>query len=874
MQNLTPAMRQYVDIKKKHSDCILFFRLGDFYEVFFDDAKLCSKLLDLVLTSKNKNKPNPIPMAWIPYHSSEKYIKKLINYWYKVAIAEQMTNPVPGKIVEREVVSIITPGTYLSDDNKWFSYIVALYSQTYKDWTNYHISWWDFSIGEYTTKSFHTVEEMQKFVCQLNPSEIIFDINFLEKGEIQNNLKNSLNSLISLYDIPFNPEEYILQQTRIQTLSSFGTALEEWRLNAFALLINYIKNTQKSDLYNIVKVSFHQTDKKVLLDDITIKNLEIFSSSYESNEKYSLAGVINTSKTAGWSRLLYHILANPINDIDELRVRLSHIEYYQNNIELTEEIHKILSYMSDIPRLLTRIIYKKTLPTLFVKIRFVLWLFFKDINNNLIFEMERIGLHIDDKNNVYDIFALLNNLLKDDDEVNDTIDFIKDGYNNNIDNLRSIAYHSDDLLIQYQQDLVNLTGISNIKLKFIMNQWYFLEVTNKDIEKFEAKLYSIKNELDLEEKEKYTIERRNTLIGSQRYTSAYLEIIQNKVLSAKEELISAEFKLLAEIKEKLTDIMISFNNFYHKISWLDIYTSHALLARDNNFIKPDLKKESNINIKLWRHPVIERYLDNNQHFIPNNLNIWDNTSFLHIITGPNMGGKSTFLRQNALIILMAHCGLFVPANEAKIGLVDWIFARVGSGDVIAKNQSTFMTEMIEVSNILNNATKNSFIIFDELGRWTSTYDWLALTKAILEYVAKEIKAKTLIATHYHELIKLEWNLNWVKNYSVWVYETEKEVIFMKKIVEWWASKSYWLDVAKLAGISQSIIDQAKKNLEQLEISKHNSNNQKQQLWLDFEVKVKSDPRFEKIKQIIESLNINEITPLQALQILSKIQWEL
>lgn len=867
-------MRQYVDIKKKHSDCILFFRLGDFYEVFFEDAKLCSKLLDLVLTSKNRNKPNPIPMAWIPYHSSEKYIKKLINYGYKVAIAEQMTTPVPGQIVEREVVSIITPGTYLSDENKWFSYIVALYSQTYKDWTNYHISWWDFSIGEYITKSFRSVEEMQKFVCQLNPSEIIFDINFLEKSEIQNNLKKSLNSLISLYEVPFNPEEYVLQQIRIQTLSSFGTALENWRLNAFALLINYIKNTQKSDLYNIVKVSFHQTDKKVLLDDITIKNLEIFSSSYESNEKYSLFGVINTTKTPGWSRLLYHILANPINDIDKLRTRLSHIEYYQNNMPLTQEIHKTLSYMSDIPRLLTRVIYKKTLPTLFVKIRFVLWLFFKDINNNLITEIERLGLTLDDKNKIQNIFILLNNILKEDEEVNDTINFIKDGYNSTIDDLRSIAYRSDDLLMQYQQDLVNLTGVSNIKLKFIMHQWYFLEITNKDIEKFELKLNSIKNEWILGEEEKYSIERRNTLIGSQRYTSVYLEKIQNKILSAKEELISAEFKLLTEIKEKLTEVIISFNEFYHKISWLDIYTSHALLARDNKFIKPEIKKENTINIKLWRHPVIEKYLEDNQHFIPNDLNIWESNSFLHIITGPNMGGKSTFLRQNALIVLMAHCGLFVPANEAKIGLVDWIFARVGSGDVIAKNQSTFMTEMIEVSNILNNATKNSFIIFDELGRWTSTYDWLALTKAILEYVAKEIKAKTLIATHYHELIKLEWSLTWAKNYSVCVYETEKEVIFMKKIVKWWANKSYWLDVAKLAGISQNIINQAKKNLEQLETSKNLIHTNKQQLWLDFEVKVKNDPRFEKIKQIIKTLNINEITPLQALQILSKIQWEL
>lgn len=868
MAKYTPAMQQYIDLKKQHADCILFFRLGDFYEVFFEDAKLCSKELDIVLTAKNKTSDNPIPMAGIPYHSAEKYINKLIQNGHKVAIAEQTTAPVPGKIVEREVVSVVTPGTYIQETNKDFSYIVAVTYDTYKDWNNYHIAWWDFSIGEYTTKSFGDLEKMEKFILSLNPAEIIFDIDFPNKDEFQNIIKNYINSLISVYDVPVDADKYVLNQCNIQTLASYGKALEEGRLNAFALLLHYIKNTQKTDLSNIVRVSLHNTDNRVILDDITIKNLEIFASSYESSAKYSLVWILDNTKTAWWGRLLRYILANPIKDIKELNNRLSHIEYYIDKINEANNIHNLLGHISDIPRLSSSILYRKLLPSLFVKFRATLRSFYGE-NNDLLSELHRLWFKDQSSDKVKWLYEHLNTLLKADDLVKDDINFINNWYDTTIDELRKTAYNSDELLMEYQQELVNKSWIANVKLKFVTNQWYFIEVTNKDIEWLEKIITSWDYKFDLM--------RRQTLKWAQRYVTPYLDEIQKMVMEAKDKLVYHEFSLLEKTKEQISNLAPELNEFANYISWLDLYTSQGILAKEKKFIKPELKTDWELNIKAGNHPVIEEFLPNDQQFIPNNLHMsgkQEDIWFLHVITWPNMWGKSTFLRQNALIVLMAHCGLYIPASEAKIGIVDGIFARVGSGDVIAKNQSTFMTEMIEVANILNNATANSFVIFDELWRGTSTYDGLALTKSILEFIAMQTKSKTLIATHYHELIKLEWQLPWVKNFSVSVYETDKEVVFMKKIVKWWASKSYGLDVAKLAGISQNIIDRAEQNLMSLEMESKSISGWSSNLLNMTPTITKTDPKFKKIKQLLKSFDVNNMTPMQALQLLAKIKDDL
>ncbi|MCK9467252.1 MAG: DNA mismatch repair protein MutS [Candidatus Absconditabacterales bacterium] len=877
----TPAIQQYIDIKKQNSDCLLFFRLGDFYELFFDDAKLVSKALDLVLTSKNKNSPNPIPMAGIPHHSAEKYINKLVSLGYKVAIAEQITEPKPGQIVEREVVEIITPATYIKDsESKNFSYILSITHKSFKNGENYHIAWGDFSLGEYNTKSFEKIEETKKFIVSIDPVEVILDVDLPEKSSLWDSLKKELKSLISVYEIPFDLQNYVLEQCKIQNLNSYGQALESGRINAFGLLLNYLKYTQKNNLNNIVRIAFHSPKNRVLIDDITIKNLEIFYNNYENLEKYSLVGVLDNTKTSAGGRLLRKLLLNPTNDLSKLEKRTENIQYYYDNLEKTKEIHNVFGNVLDIQKIVSTILYKKLSPIIFIKLRYVLSIFFE--NNNLLEELKRLGLTKHHLETIENLYKTLEKVLKNDEFIKNDIDFIADGYNKEIDRLRKIAYHSDEMLMDYQNELAKVSKVSNVKLKYIINQGYFIEITNKDIQLFESNLASMLSANN----EKFNIVRRNTLKGSQRYNSEFLEQIENKIMEAKSALIEQEFLILQELKDSIELIINDLHIFSNYVSWLDLYTSHAIFAKENNLIKTNYLEKGNLEILEGRHLVVEKFLDKNLQFIPNDLlmsqgNIpsqenKEDLGFVNIITGPNMGGKSTYLRQNALIILMAHCGLFVPAKVAKIPLIDGIFARIGSGDNLAKNQSTFMTEMLEVSNILNNASKNSFIIFDELGRGTSTYDGLALTKAILEYVVMEIKAKTLIATHYHELIALEESYQGIKNYSVSVYETDKDVVFMKKIVKGGADKSYGLDVAKLAGIPNIILQRAEENLNKLHSSTDENKIQKfnQDLFNINRFAKVEDPKYEKIKSMINSFDINNLTPLQALQLLAKIKDEL
>ncbi|MFZ2150470.1 MAG: DNA mismatch repair protein MutS [Candidatus Absconditicoccaceae bacterium] len=875
---LTPAMQQYLDMKKQYSDCILFFRIGDFYETFREDAKICNKVLDLVLTSKNKNAENPIPMAGIPYHSADKYVTKLVKNGFKIAIAEQTSEATPGKIVQREVTEIITPGTYIQENSKNYTYTLGIYFQAQKDMNNFHIAWGDFGVGTYQTKSFRDIGQMQKFILSIKPVEIVVDVDFPSKDEVVGIMKKYIQSLISVHDVPVNVDQYIANQCNVQTISSYGKALEDGRLQVFGLLISYLKNTQKKNLNNIVRISLHNQESQVLLDEITTKNLEIFSSSYEQSEKYSLVGILDNCKTTVGSRCLRYIIGHPINDMHELNYRLDNIQYYFDNLEKTKEIHHNLSDVKDISKLVSNILYRRLLPSSFVKLRQTLEVFFGDgyiIKN----EIMRLGIAKEYFDNVSDLYTYLVKLIKKDEEYKDDINFVNDKYNTEIDELRKIAYHSDELLLNYQQELVKLTGVNNVKLKYVMNQGYFIGITNKDIETFESKAFSSKDDSE----GKFNLIRRNTLKGEQRYVSDYLGNIESKVLEARDILAKKEFELLEIAKQKIAGISIALNEFNEKIGRLDIFSSQALLAKEKNYVRPDFINGKATEIIGGRHPVIEEFLAQDQQFIPNGINISsdddtkDEIGFLHIITGPNMGGKSTYLRQNALIVLMAHCGLFVSAKKINMCLVDGIFARIGSGDIIAKNQSTFMTEMIEVANILNNASDKSFVIFDELGRGTSTYDGLALTKAILEYITMNIGCKTLIATHYHELIALENNLAGVKNFSVSVYETDKEVVFMKKIVKGGASKSYGLDVATIAGIPRTIIDRARENLGELE-----KKNEDKKVGIGFRspslplgaFSTRVDPQFDKVKNIIKGFDIENITPLQAMDILNKIKEEL
>lgn len=533
LANLTPAMKQYMNMKQQNPDAILFFRIGDFYEVFFEDAKICATVLDLVITSKNKNSEDPIPMAGIPHHSIEKYIPKLIAKGYKVAIAEQTSDPVPGKIVQREVKTIITPGTYLSEQQKYSHYILAISLQNKNTGVGYHIAWGDFGLGNYFTKSFQDLGKLQKFILQLAPKEIIVDTDIPFKEEFISPIQQYLDCLVSVYGVPQDPEHFLKTVCQVQHLSSFGQALQEGRIEVLSLLLAYIQHTQQQKITNIAKISLHSTEGAVLLDEVSIKNLELFLSTYESNKKYSVFGIMNTTKTAGGSRLFAEILKNPLNKKSELEWRLVQIAYYQQ-FDATRAMHQAFASFHDLPRLVSLILYKNGRYPPFQKLRAVLEMVFAQEDQIFLSELKRIGLDAQSLTALTSLYDLLQQALKADIELLGDDNFIADGYDEEIDRLRKLAYHSDDELFSYQQQLVQKTGINNIKVKYIINQGYFLELTSKDAQLFDQFIKT--HPLDPADPllaEKWSFVRRQTLKSNQRYTSPYLDVLQEKILDAK-----------------------------------------------------------------------------------------------------------------------------------------------------------------------------------------------------------------------------------------------------------------------------------------------------------------------------------------------------
>ncbi|MDO4714120.1 MAG: hypothetical protein Q4B28_05815 [bacterium] len=501
LEKLTPAMRQYVEMKQQNPDCILLFRIGDFYEVFFEDAKICANILDLVITSKNKNSDNPIPMAGIPHHSVDKYIPRLISKGYKVAIAEQTTDPIPGKIVERSIKSIITPGTYIQEQQRELAILLAISRDVSKGNELYHIAWGDFSLGAYSTKSFDDLGKLQKYILTLRPTEIILDTDIPHKDQFISPIQQYLQCLVSVYALPTHPDEVLKNICKVQQLSSFGKAMTEGRESALALLFAYIQHTQQQALTNITKIKYHSEEGLVLMDEVTIKNLELFSSSYEQNTKYSLFGILDTTKTAGGSRYLRSLLATPINDKTRLDRRLAAIEHFLHN-EDTPRIHQFLTTFFDIPKLVSLILYRKLSYIPFVKLRSILRACLEGLDGVMLRELQHFGINDVQISALQALFEQLEKLIKADEELLGDEDYIRDGADSEIDQLRAMAYHSDDLLLHYQQELAQASGITNIKLKFVMNQGYFLELTSKDSELFEQFLDSLTPLAD-EKKEKF-----------------------------------------------------------------------------------------------------------------------------------------------------------------------------------------------------------------------------------------------------------------------------------------------------------------------------------------------------------------------------------
>lgn len=858
-QSLTPAQQQYMNFKRQHKDAILFFRLGDFYELFYEDAKIAHKELDITLTARNKKSADPIPMAGVPHHSLERYVQKLVASGYKVAIADQIGEVIPWKVVAREVTRIVTPGTHISDETL-YSYIAAV-TYTGGEKEIYHLARGDVSLGNYFSQSFPNLAGVIKTLARLQPKEVVIDINFPQRDELEQYIHQVLQVTISIDDCPHDLDHYLQSVLGTSSLIWYGEALTSGRKQAVGVLFSYVEKMQKHKLSTIHTLTHMTPVGKVHLDHITIKNLEIFESSYEWSAHHSLYGVINTMKTAMWSRLLYEFLAHPSNDEAELVKRLDNIDYFTRESDRAKECLRLLTLMPDLPKLWTKIILQTPSALRLQNLKNIFtWLFNAD-NSSFREEIVRMWWSQEMLATIDGLFQLLNQTIKD-EIVSDEIDYIMEWYDSQVDELRKVAYHSDELLLAYHLRLVTATKLTNLKLKYITNQGYFIEVTPKDISTFESFIDHTDQEFDFV--------RRQTLKGGERYMSTYLEELQVRILSAKEQLQQREAAILQNIIQQLSQYTESFLQFCHIVAQIDLTASFAVFSLLHEWTRPQLDKWYDLTIEKWKHPVVEKYLPVSEQFIPNDIHL-TSKHFFHLITGPNMWGKSTFLRQTALITLLAHAWLYVPATYAKIWLVDGIFARVWSGDVLAKNQSTFMTEMLEMANILHNATDRSLVILDELGRGTSTYDGLAIAKSIAVYLCQAVSCKTLFATHYHELIDLEGSLAWFANFSLWVYETEQEVVFLKKIVKGGASKSYGIDVAKLAGVPPPVIEQAKQFLADLEPLAKTSK-RPQQAGLNFgAINDTYKKKYDQLYKLIDALDLHEITPIEALVKLKEIE---
>jgi len=862
MKKLTPAQQQYVDIKKNYKDAILFFRMWDFYEVFYEDAKICAKILDIALTTRDRNSNNPVPMAWIPFHAVEKYLPKLLETNYKVAIAEQVGQVVPWKVVERKVTQVITPWTYVQEDRNENN-ILAIISNNGKYFLAYSdVSTWIFHIQE-----IDDLEELKDVLFKISPKEFVLPIDIENKEEIEQYISNFLNPFVTHLSIPYDYEEIIKLKTNVNKLDSFGQALDnKEKQQVLWMFFEYLEQLNLD--FNILKIKFEEKQDNIYFDTLSIKNLEILQSSYDQNKKNSLLNLLDKTSTSSGSRLFRNWLLHPLRNLSILKYRQEWFSYFITNSELREKISPLLKNIYDIERLTYLILTKSNNPFHWLKLK---------ISLNTIFEITQIdNKYISLSENLKNLLEILNKWLKDEWFTIEK-DFIQDKFFQEVDELRDLAYHSDKLILDYQQELVSSLWV-NVRVKYVNNQWFLIEISKKDVEKFESKFKLILDNPDILKQvqdnklwefsqDKYDFIRKQTLKIAERYISPYLKKLEEQSLTALYKLQDKEKEILDSWKQILSWLSTKIEELSQQVGQVDIFVNLWQFFSEYNYILPELNTNE-IEIIWWRHPVIEKFLPINESFIENDLEFEDEV--VHIITWPNMGGKSTYLRQNALILLLAHTGMYVPAKQCKTPLLSWIFARVGSGDVLVKNQSTFMTEMIEVANILNNADEKSFIIFDELWRGTSTYDGMAISQAVIEYIIKKLKAKTLFATHYHELIKLEEKYpKKVKNFSVAVYENNGNIVFMKKIVPGGASKSYWIHVGELAWLPQDIIENAKQHLENLENKKRivSQNSLFSADSLDKEYEEKYNDLISKIKNI----DINNITPLQALEILERLK---
>ena len=876
VEDLTPMMQQYMETKKQYQDCILFYRLGDFYEMFFDDALTASKELEITLTGKACGLEERAPMCGIPYHAVEGYLTKLVSRGYKVAICEQVEDPKLAKgLVKREVIRIVTPGTNLNVQSLEESKNNFLMCITYTP-TKIGISVADVTTGDYYLTEVEDLKKLNDELMKYEPSEIVCNEAFLVSGFDVDNLKSKYHISVNALEPHIFDDEgckrVLLRHFKVNTL--IGLGIEDFPVGMIAAgaLLQYLYDTQKTDLAHFTHIYPYLTNKYMLLDSATRRNLELAETLRDKQKRGSLLWVLDKTKTAMGGRLLRSMLEQPLVDKPEMEKRLDAIEELCKDSVSRDEIREYLNPIYDLERLLSQVTYKTANPRDFIAFRNSLEMLPAIKKVLKAFGKEELTSIENEIDGLEDVYQLILNSIEEEPPI--TIregGMIKDGFDETIDMLRSAKHDGKKWLAELEEQDRDRTGIKNLRIKYNKVFGYYFEVTN-----------SYKDLVP----EDYI--RKQTLANAERYTTPRLKELEDTILNAEDKLTTLEYDLFCKIRESIAMELERIQRTAKAIARLDVYASLSLVSERNHYVRPKLNEKGVIDIKDGRHPVVEQMITNDM-FVANDTFLDNGSHCISIITGPNMAGKSTYMRQTALIVLMAQVGCFVPAKSANIGIVDRIFTRVGASDDLASGQSTFMVEMNEVANILRNATSNSLLILDEIGRGTSTFDGLSIAWAVIEHISnrKLLGAKTLFATHYHELTELEGKMSNVNNYCIAVKECGDDIVFLRKIIKGGADKSYGIQVAKLAGVPDMVIDRAKEIVEQL--SDNDITEKIQSITVDVkgDTKAKKQPKLDEVdlaqmslfdtvtdEDVLKELmdvEVNTMSPLDALNTLYRLQ---
>lgn len=876
MAELTPMMKQYMETKSQYQDCILFYRLGDFYEMFFDDALTASRELEITLTGKNCGQEERAPMCGVPYHAVEGYLNRLVSKGYKVAICEQVEDPKTAKgIVKREVVRIVTPGTNVDaqalDESK-NNYIMCIVYIA----DRYGVSVADISTGDYFVTEIPDGARLMDEIYRFAPSEIICNEAFYMSGMDLDGMKErfhmAIYSLDSWYFDDAVCKQKLLEHFKVSSFAGLGLADYDCGVISAGALLQYLLETQKNSLSNLTHITPYAAGRYMMLDSSTRRNLELCETLREKQKRGSLLWVLDKTKTAMGARTLRKYVEQPLIDKKEIENRLDAVAELKDQAISREEIREYLTPVYDLERLITRIAYGTANPRDLTAFRSSLEML---PPIKYILEEMQSGLLkniYDDLDPLEDLCELVKNAIREEPPIAmKEGNIIREGYNEEVDKLRRAKSDGKEWLAKLENDEREKTGIKNLRIKYNKVFGYYLEVTN-----------SYKDLVP----DYYT--RKQTLANAERYITPELKELEDMILGAEDKLYALEYELYCEVRDTIAAGVERIQKTAKAVAALDAFASLALVAERNNYVRPKINEKGVIDIKEGRHPVVERMIPNDM-FISNDTYLDDKKHRISIITGPNMAGKSTYMRQTALIALMAQVGSFVPAKSANIGISDRIFTRVGASDDLASGQSTFMVEMTEVANILRNATSKSLLILDEIGRGTSTFDGLSIAWAVVEYISDSrlLGAKTLFATHYHELTELEGKIANVNNYCIAVKEKGDDIVFLRKIVKGGADKSYGIQVAKLAGVPDLVIDRAKEIVEELsdgditnrvsEIAgKENVVKKKPKVKKYDEVDIAQMSLFDTVKdddvlEELKNLDVGNMTPIDALNTIYRLQ---